>query len=115
MFHLLKNITQTYTWPVSASIPVDGGKVTPIKFDAEFKRLSADYVRDLSDPENDARPKTDTAMVDEIMAGIKAKDEAGIYGDVSESDAAELRAVSGVERAIIMAFFASLSGEKAKN
>jgi len=115
MFHLLKDLTPTYTWPVKAAVPANGGQVALIKFDAEFKRLESERIRKLLDQENESRPKTDAGLVDEILAGIKAKDESGVYGDVSVADAAELRAVGGIEKAIVLAYYASLSGEKAKN
>lgn len=115
MFHLLKDLTPTYTWPVKAAVPANGGQVELIKFDAEFKRFDSDRIRELVDQESESRPKTDKGLVNEILAGVKAKDEQGTYGDVSAAEVAELRAVGGVEKAIVIAYYASLSGEKAKN
>lgn len=115
MFHLLKELTQTYTWPVVACVPANGGNITRIKFDAEFKRISAERIREMNDPTCESRPKTDPELLAEVLVELKSKDEAGQYGPISESDVAELRAVSGVDKYIALAFYASLSGEKAKN
>lgn len=115
MFYLLKNLTPTYTWPISAAVPANGGKVALIKFDAVFNRHESDRIHDLVDTDSTSRPKTDAGLLAEVLAGIKAKDEAGVYGDVSEDHVKELRAVGGVDRAIVLAYYASLSGEKAKN
>ena len=115
MFHLLKDLSDTYTWPVSASVPTNGGKVKVIKFDAEFKRLDSKQIKEMLDQENESRPKTDDALINEVLAGIKCKDESGAYSDVSNEDVAQLRSVPGIDRAITMSFYASLTGEKAKN
>lgn len=115
MFNLLKDIKPTYTWPVEASIPSDNGKYIKIKFDAEFKRLDKARISELLNPESDKRAKDDTTVLAELLISIKAKDATGEYGTLPPSDEAELRSVVGIERAIVLALFASIAGEKEKN
>lgn len=115
MFHLLKNLKPTFTWPVKACIAIDGGDVEVIKFDAVFKRLPMSRINEIQDINNKDRPKTDGAMLEEVLAGLKCKDESGVYGDISDADTAELRNEVGVDKAIVQSFMMALSGEKAKN
>ena len=115
MFNLLKDITPTYKWPVKFNIAADGGKLTTIKFDVEFNRISDDKIKGMLDSENENRLKNDTDMLAEIVVSVSAKDEAGQYGEINDSEYQELLEVPGISKAIVTAFFQSRTGEKAKN
>jgi len=126
MFNLLKSLSDTYTWPVAARIPANGGKLTSIQFEAEFCRLDADAVETIRtkyiNTINNRVKNTpiedefgDKELVTEVLYGIKAKDDSGKLTDVPEDIKANLLAVNGVYKTITNAFFVSINGEKAKN
>lgn len=119
MFHLLKNLSDTYTWPVTVMTPGDGGKVIAIKFDARFNRLPVDRVREMTRsaeemPEGE-KPMTIPQAVAEALVEIQYKDDSGKVEIASAEDQARLLALVGADVAIWAAFRSSMSGEKAKN
>ena len=116
MFSFLEEVSDTYTWPVNAKVPVSGGKSTTIKFEAEFNRIERERMEHLMrrDDENNL-VNGDQEIIDEILVGIRARNDAGKTEEVPDDVREKLFAVIGVRAAIIRAFFASLSGEKAKN
>lgn len=57
----------SYTWPVTYSMPVDGGKYEKHTFDIEFKRLPQSEVKKWLETED----KTDSDMARVIVMGWK--------------------------------------------
>lgn len=107
MFKLTKN--PVYTWPVTVSIPQDGGKFLKATFTAEF--------RGLSQPEIDAAVQagrdgdTDLELCSQCLLGWKGvQDEDGQEKLFSDAAKAELLAVPYVRNAVVQAFFDSLTG-----
>lgn len=114
MFKTLDELSSTYTWPVTASVAANRGKVTQIKFVAEFRRLDDERVQELTDQSNDVRPKTDKALLAEVLESV-GEEVDGQYTPGSEAEQARLLGTFGVRKAVTLAFYRSLTGEKAKN
>lgn len=116
MFSFLKDLSDTYTWPVEARVPVSGGKTAAIKFEAEFNRLEKDRLKAIMARIQDgASEQSDQDLLDEVLAGIRAKDDSGKMTTLPDDVRDELFAIIGVQGAIVRAFFTSITGEKAKN
>lgn len=120
MFNLLKDVSKTYTWPVEVKVPVSGKKYTTIKFDAEFNRLGKTESKSMLDAAKTTDDNGDETILykrvlDEVLVSLKAKDDAGNYGVLPDDVREELLELSGAEAAVFTAYFASLSGERAKN
>lgn len=116
MFSFLKDLSNTYTWPVEARVPVNGGKTTAIKFEAEFNRLEKDRLSTIIARLKDGvSEQSDQELLDEVLAGVRAKDDSGKMTPLPDDVRDELFAVIGVQGATVRAFFASITGEKAKN
>lgn len=114
MFKILDEISPTYTWPVTACVAANRGKVTQIKFVAEFRRLDDERVQELNDQTNDTRPKTDKTLLAEVLESV-GEEADGQYTAGSASEQARLLNTVGVRKAVALAYYRSLSGEKAKN
>ena len=104
--------TASYSWPVTVEVPVSGGKFEKQSFDAEFKRLPQSQIVELRDAEG----TTDIAFAREVLVGWKGIHDANKQElPYSESARDMLLDIPTVATAVVMAFFASLSGSKAKN
>lgn len=119
MFKLLEEVSETYTWPVTAKVPGNGGKVITLKFDAEFRRLPASRMRDLMRGKDEMvegeKPKTVIEVVDEVLVGVNYKGDEGKEFRATDDEKDDLLAVLGVDVAIYVALLSSFKGEKAKN
>ena len=107
--------TDTYTWPVTVEIPVDGGRFDKQTFDAEFKRLSQDRNNTILE---DARVgnTSDVDVCAEILVGWSGvNDGDGKEVPFSEATKAMLMDVPQVAAAVVTAYFTSLQGAKRKN
>lgn len=114
MFKFLDSLSDSYTWPVVSNVAVNSGKVTQLKFAAEFKRLEDERIQDMGDASNEQRPKTDKALLDEVLISV-GEEIAGEYAPATEAEQKKLLGTAGVRKAVVLAYYRSLSGEKAKN
>lgn len=137
MFKILDELSATYTWPVSFNLPASGGKVTQIKFHAEFNRLNVGEEKALGDevskritsimanareivggskPEafDDDNDKVNRHILGEVMVSVGEMDK-DVYVAADSEKEAQLLSTRGAVEAILQAYGKSKSGEKAKN
>jgi len=112
MFKLTQS--NTYTWPVSVNIPVNGGQYDKQTFDGEFKRLSDARLKEIRSS-IEAGQLTDADFVRELMVGWKGVTDDGADVPFSQSTLAQLLDIPGVAAAVVMAVVESLAGLKRKN
>jgi hypothetical protein len=111
----LRNLAPTYKWPVLVEPPQDGGKFGKETFDAEFRRLPQDQLRDIGE-RIDAGTITDRELLDKVLVGWSGIfDEAGDEVPFSESSAEEILNVALVASSIAGAWLDSLAKGKRKN
>lgn len=101
----------TFTWPVEANIPVDGGKFEKATFDGEFKRKTTAELQALQDREG----MTDNDFVREVMAGWKGVSDDGQDVPFSEAALGQMLEIPGVSAAIVTAYYGAVAGLKRKN
>lgn len=120
MFNFLKDIPQSYTWPVELLIPINGGKRKKISFEAEFKRKGKTEAKALLDSvrtvdDRGVQSIEFAPVLEEVLIGINAKDDSGKYAPLPEDIKTDLLEITGAEAAIFYAYVDSLSQEKTKN
>ena len=123
----LSSATGSYLWPVTIKVPADGGLFEEFTFDARFRRIPQDRTEELmllavknaqrlqmgQEPEANG---TDRAVAEEILAGW-----AGVLTDEGEEvpfSASALQSLlmfPGAASAIVLAWYDSINGKKAKN
>lgn len=112
--------SDTYTWPVSFDIPVDGGRHERQTFDGEFKRLPQSrvgpLVAELQQLEDLRELDRITELAKEVLVGWS-----GVTGDdgkeipFSEKAVGQLLEVPLLAVSIIKAYMDSIKGAKRKN
>lgn len=119
--------SDSYKWPVTFKLPIDGGKYEKQIFEAEFKRLPQARLNQIQEAVQDrARAValndhidgliTDQAVADEILVGwSNVLDEDGDEIAYSAASKQLLLEVPALASAIIVAFFESVTGNKLKN
>jgi hypothetical protein len=111
----LRNFSPTYKWPVLVEPPEGGGKYGKETFDAEFRRLPQDQLREIGD-RIEAGTITDLELLDKVLLGWSGIfDEAGDEVPYSETNAGEILNVALVASAIVAAWLESLAKGKRKN
>lgn len=111
----LRSQSPTYRWPVVVEFPIDGGKFDKESFDAEFKRLPQDRLREIGEQiENGAI--TDLELLDQVLVGWAGIfDESGAEVPFSEVTRTQILNVALVASAIVAAWLESLAKGKRKN
>ena len=119
--------SNSYKWPVSFKLPVDGGKFEKQTFDAEFKRLPQARINEI---QTDVQTRikaaernelvdnniTDISIANELIIGWEGVvDSDGDAVTFSETVKQQLLDIPTVASAIIVAYFDSLAGVKIKN
>lgn len=104
----------TYSWPVTVELPVDGGRREKHTFEAEFRRLPQPRLDELA---GEARTGTvdDALLASEILVGwhgVNAGDSELAFSDSARD---RMFAIPGVRAAVIRAFFESIGGARQKN
>lgn len=118
--------TDSYTWPVSLKMPVDGGKRQKQTFDAEFKRLPQSRIAEIqataqklvkaAEKGETIEGISDVSVADEVLIGWSGiVDEDGQEVPYSEGMKAHLLEVPLMAAALIQSFFESLTDQKIKN
>jgi hypothetical protein len=111
----LRSQTPTYHWPVSVEFPVDGGKFDKEVFDAEFKRLPQDRLREIGE-KIEAGSILDTELLDQVLTGWSGiLDETGNEVPFSEASRQKILNIPLVASAIVAAWLESLAKGKRKN
>jgi hypothetical protein len=112
--------SDTYTWPVSFEIPVDGGRHERQNFDGEFKRLPQSKVAPMVSELNKLDDGEDldriTELAVEILVGWSGvTDGAGEAVPFSQKALRQLLEIPLLGAAVLRAYFDSLKGAKRKN
>ena len=112
--------SDTYSWPVSFDIPVDGGRHERHTFDGEFKRLPQSRVAPMVAELDrlDAAGDLDrlTEMAAEVLVGWAGiTDDTGKEVPFSQKALEQLLEVPMLAVAILRSYFDSLKGAKRKN
>jgi hypothetical protein len=111
----LRSQSPTYRWPVVVEFPVDGGKFDKETFDAEFKRLPQDRLREIGE-QVDNGTLSDLELLDQVLAGWSGIfDESGEEVPFTETNRKRILNVGLVAASIVAAWFESLAKGKRKN
>ena len=112
--------SDTYSWPVSFDVPVDGGRHERQTFDAEFKRLPQSKIApmvaelDRLDAAGDLDRLTD--MASEVLVGWAGiTDDNGKDVPFSQKALEQLLEVPLLSVMILKAYMESMKGAKRKN
>lgn len=112
--------SDTYSWPVTVEIPIDGGRFDKHSFDAEFKRLPqskvAPMVAELDRLDGASDLERLTEMAGEILVGWSGiTDDAGKEVPFSQKSLEQLLEIPMLAVAILRSYFDSIKGAKRKN
>jgi len=107
--------SDTYTWPVTFDVPVDGGRHQRQSFDGEFRRVSQSRIREMGQL-IESGDMTDSEIASEVLVGWAGiNDDDGKEVPFSQGALECLLDVPMLATAIATAYFSSLSGVKRKN
>jgi hypothetical protein len=107
--------SDTYAWPVSFDLPVDGGRHQRETFDGQFKRLPQSRILAIG-KEIEAGEITDIELAREVLVGwAGVTDDAAKEIPFSQKALEQLLDVPMLATAIVTAYFESLKGAKRKN
>ena len=107
--------SNTYKWPVSVDVPVDGGKHERVTFDIEFKDLTQSRLLEIAELSSEGT-LTDVEVAREVIvgwAGIEDEDGKDLPYSITKRD--ELLEVPMMATAIAGAYLESKQGAKRKN
>ena len=107
--------SNTYKWPVSVDVPVDGGKHERVTFDVEFKDLTQSRLLEIAELSGEGN-LSDVEIAREVMsgwAGVEDEDGKELAYRITQRD--ELRDVPMMASAIAGAYLESKQGAKRKN
>lgn len=113
MFKLSQS--QDYSWPVTVSLPADGGKFSKETFDARFLRIPQTRIDELRAQAESAEKISDHAIAREVLVGWSGITDDGDEVPFSPANLERVLNLPGVAAAIVMAFLESLSGSRRKN
>lgn len=123
---VLSDKPRDYPWPVSVPVPVDGD-FDSLNFKARFRDLTQDRIEELTmaavrrvkslqageEPEDGS---SDRAIAKEVMVGWEQVwDDDGKDVEYSEAALDQLLNLRGAATAIVLAWYDSINGKKAKN
>jgi len=114
MFKIAEN--PTYKWPVTVQVPKDGGKFVPATFTAELKALGQGDIDRAIAAASNGDDNADILL--EVLVGWSGVQDAdGTELPYSEEARAKLLDIPYVRRALVAAFFDSItsSGARRKN
>jgi|TARA_R100001463_G_scaffold64801_1_gene117929 hypothetical protein len=107
--------SNTYKWPVSVDVPVDGGKHERVTFDVEFKDLTQSRLLEIAELSSEGT-LSDVDIAKEVIvgwAGIQNEDGDELPYSITKRD--ELLDVPMLASTIAGAYLESKQGAKRKN
>jgi len=112
--------SDTYSWPVSFDVPVDGGRHERQTFDGEFKRMPQSkigpMVAELGRLEDLGELDRITEIAAEVMVGWSGiSDDNGKEIPFSQKALEQLLEVPFLAVAVLKAYMDSIKGAKRKN
>lgn len=105
----------SYNWPVPVQFPIDGGRFDKQIFDAQFKRLPQDRIREIHDLITTGDIDDDSLCKEILVGWAGITDDKGAEIPYSEKTRDKLLLVPLVAAAIVNAWFDSLGKAKRKN
>lgn len=106
--------SDTYSWPVSFEIPVDGRHESQ-SFKGIFKRMSQKWIRDVLKKIEEEKI-SDYDVAKEVLAGWEdVRDESDKDIAFTAKALDQLLEIPTVSGAIVVSFFESITGAKEKN
>jgi len=107
---IVRNEKQPIKWPVTVSVPQDGGGIREYKFTAFFQMLTADQIKEF---ENEG----DEAYIEKILVGwgTDLVDEESTPIPFSDEMRNKLAQMTNVKLGIVNAYWNLIRGVKAKN
>lgn len=114
---LILGKSESYKWPVTVEIAVDGGRYERAEFVAEFRRLPQSRLDEIAQTlRADGEIITDAALAEEVLAGWdRIKDADGQPIPFTTANRAAVLDIPGVRTALVVTFFESVSGGRRKN
>jgi hypothetical protein len=107
--------SETFSWPVTFDLPVDGGLHETQTFDVHYKRMPQKWIREIA-KKIEADKVTDTEVAKEIVAGWTGiTDEAGKEIPFSQKALEQILDIPTLSGSVVLAFFKATSGVKEKN
>ena len=107
--------SETFSWPVTFDLPVDGGLHETQTFDVHYKRMPQKWIREIA-RKIEADKVTDTEVAKEIVAGWTGiTDEAGKEIPFSQKALEQILDIPTLSGSVVLAFFKATSGVKEKN
>ena len=107
--------SDTFSWPVTFDLPVDGGLHETQTFDVQFKRMPQKWIREIA-KKIDADKVTDTEVAKEILSGWAGiTDESGKEIPFSQKTLEQLLDIRTLSGSVVLAFFKATAGVKEKN
>jgi hypothetical protein len=107
--------SDSYSWPVTFNLPVDGGRHERQTFDGEFKRIPQSRITEIGG-QIKAEEITDADLAAEVLVGWSGvTDNSGAQVPFSQHALEQLLDVPMLAAAITLAYFESLQGAKRKN
>lgn len=114
MAFILKQ-SDSFSWPVTFDLPVDGGLHETQTFDVHFKRMPQKWIREIA-KKIDADKITDTEVAREIVTGWAGiTEEGGKDVPFSQKALEQLLEVPTLAGQVVLAFFKATAGVKEKN
>lgn len=107
--------SDTYTWPVAVEFPVDGGRYEKQTFDAQFKRLPQDRIRQIWDQVQSGEIDDDGLCHEVLVGWAGIQDDKGQDVPYSEKARTDLLRVPLVAAAVVSSWWDSLNKAKRKN
>ena len=107
--------SNTYKWPVSVDVPIDGGKHQRVTFDIEFNDLTQSRLLEIANLSAEGT-LSDVEIAREVImgwAGIEDEDGDEVPYSIASRD--ELLEVPMIASAIAGAYLESKQGAKRKN
>ncbi len=106
--------SETYSWPVTVSVPTDGGLLKAHTFTVQFKRIPQSRIEEIA-----AGPRgvSDREYAREFVAGWGSDvlDEQDVPVPFSVPALTQFLDIPGMATAIVLAYFESVTGAKRKN
>lgn len=112
---MFKQLSNTYKWPVTVSVPIDDGKRQDIVVTARFNRIPQSQVDALLNQANEGKA-TDAEVIAKVVDALGDPVQAGF--EFTAYEAADVDAfyeLPGARAAVVMAWVESLAKAKTKN
>lgn len=116
LFQVLDALPDSFTWPVSAEVPINGGDTVTLDFEVEYYRIEDTRLKEMSGaPGYGDRVFSNEEVISEAVKCIRALDENGGMQELTQEELDRLYRHRSARQAIVLALYVAHNGEKAKN